>query len=710
MAHRRVRVTIAALAGCAALAAIAGLGAQAPATRTPPAAAPQGQTPASQVPPQPTFRAGISFVRVDVIVSDSDGHPVTDLTQADFEVLEDGQPQKVETFKLVEITGIPQPGDERPREIRSEYDEEVEASRDDVRLFVIFFDDYHVRRGSAMSVREPLLNFVNNQIGPADLVGLMYPLTPVSAIGLTRNRSSLAGAIRSFEGRRFDYKPRNLVEERYADYPVEVVERIRNQVTLSALEGLVIHLGALREGRKAVILVSEGFSNYVPPQLRDPDASKPGWMNPNRGNPTAGEGNLMEDRARLLSAGDLHQELREVYDAANRNNTAIYALDPRGLAPYEYDINQSIGMQMDRAMLDSTLDSLRVLADNTDGRAIVNRNDLDGGLKQLIRDSSAYFLLGYNSSRAPADGKFHEIKVRVRRPGVQVRARKGYWAPGAEDVKKALAPPAPEPPAALTKALSAIADPPRGRFIRSWVGTSKGPDGRTRVSLVWEPLPPEPGTTRVQPSQVTLVAMGADSRVYFRGRVPRESAAAGPSDLPPGAPIVPPSAPGLSPPRAFRVDFDAAPGATQLRLSVHGSGDDVLDTEVREVMVPDFTAPVVAIGSPAVFRTANAREFQAVKRDANAVPTTSREFRRTERLLVRFEAYGPGESRPAVKCRLLNRTGGAMSDLQAAAGGGASFEIDLPLSGLVGGVYFIEITATGADSEATELIALRVVG
>lgn len=700
MAHGRGRVTIAALAACAAVAAIAGSAAQAPAPKTPPATAQQGQPPASQVPPQPTFRAGISFVRVDVIVSDSDGRPVTDLTQADFEVLEDGQPQKVETFKLVEISGIPQPGDEPPREIRSEYDEEVEASRDDVRLFVIFFDDYHVRRGTAMSVRDPLLNFVNNQIGPADLVGLMYPLTPVSAIGLTRNRSSLAGAIRSFEGRRFDYKARNLVEERYADLPVEVVERIRNQVTLSALEGLVIHLGALREGRKAIILVSEGFSNYVPPQLRDPSAAAPGVGNPNRGNPTAGEGNLMEDRARLLSAGDLYQELREVYDAANRNNTAIYALDPRGLAPFEYDINLGIGMQMDRVMLDSTLDSLRVLADNTDGRAIINRNDLDGGLKQLIRDSSAYFLLGYNSSRAPADGKFHEIKVRVRRPGVQVRARKGYWAPGAEDVKKALAPPAPEPPAALTKALSAIADPPRGRFIRSWVGTSKGSDGKTRVSLVWERLPPEPGTKRAQPTHVTLVATSADNRVYFRGRVPREPAA-GASDQPPGAP-------GITPPQAFRVDFDAAPGTAQLRISVHGSGDDVVDTEVREVMVPDFTAPVVAIGSPAVFRTANAREFQAVKRDANAVPTTSREFRRTERLLVRFEAYGPGESRPAVTCRLLNRTGGAMSDLQATAAGGASYEVDVPLSGLVGGVYVIEITATGDDSEATELIALRI--
>ena len=74
------------------------------------------------------------------------------------------------------------------------------------------------------------------------------------------------------------------------------------------------------------------------------------------------------------------------------------------------------------------MDTLRALAEKTDGRAIVNRNDLDVGMKQIMRDSSAYYLIGYNSSQAPTDGKFHEIKVRVKRPGVQVRARKGYWA------------------------------------------------------------------------------------------------------------------------------------------------------------------------------------------------------------------------------------------------------------------------------------------
>ena len=87
------------------------------------------------------------------------------------------------------------------------------------------------------------------------------------------------------------------------------------------------------------------------------------------------------------------------------------------------------------------MDTLRQLAEETDGRAIVNRNDLLPAMKQIVRDSSAYYLLGYTSTVAPTDGKFHDIKVRVKRPGVQVRARKGYWALTAADVTRALAPP-----------------------------------------------------------------------------------------------------------------------------------------------------------------------------------------------------------------------------------------------------------------------------
>ena len=127
--------------------------------------------------------------------------------------------------------------------------------------------------------------------------------------------------------------------------------------------------------------------------------------------------------------------MQDVWDACNRNNTAIYAVDPRGLAVGGFDITANISMQHQPVVSHASIDTLRELADNTDGRAIVNRNDLAAGMKQIIRDSSAYYLVGYNSTQAPTDGKFHEIKVRVKRPGVQVRARRGYWAYTADDVE-----------------------------------------------------------------------------------------------------------------------------------------------------------------------------------------------------------------------------------------------------------------------------------
>ena len=245
----------------------------------------------------------------------------------------------------------------------------------------------------------------------------MYPLTPIDAVTLTRDHQSVVRTLERFEGRKFNYEPRNSIEERYALYPAETVERIRRQVSLSALEGLSVKLGALREGRKAIVLVSEGFTSVLPPQLRDPVAAMPGMGNPNRRNPNAGVGNINEDRADFLGQVDIQQEMRDVFNAANRSNTAIYSVDPRGLATGEFDINENVGLTRSGDSLRQTQDTLRVLADETDGRAIVNRNDLAKAMKQIVTDSSAYYLIGYSSTQAPQDGKFHEIKVRVKRPG-----------------------------------------------------------------------------------------------------------------------------------------------------------------------------------------------------------------------------------------------------------------------------------------------------
>src|SRR5438105_9719156 len=141
---------------------------------------------AAQQPAQ--FRTGINYVRVDVIVSDKNGANVANLKQSDFEITEDGRPQAIENFKFIKLDGgiASSLAEGTPRAIRTDADEEQEAGRDDVRLFAIFLDDYHVRKENSLRVRTPLEQFVQTQLGPTDMIGLMYPLESVLNVRLTR--------------------------------------------------------------------------------------------------------------------------------------------------------------------------------------------------------------------------------------------------------------------------------------------------------------------------------------------------------------------------------------------------------------------------------------------------------------------------------------------------------------------------------------------
>jgi VWFA-related protein len=681
-------------------------------TQQPPAQQPPSQQPPpAQQPPAPQqpdraqqpIRSGINFVRVDVIVTDRQGQAVLDMKPEDFSVTEDGKPQKVESFSVVKIDEASQLDAQPPKEIRSQFDEEQEAARPDVRLFVILLDDYHVRRGNDMSVRKPLIDFIQNQLAPADMVALMYPLTSVTDLHFTRNRDSLISAIEKFEGRKFNYEPRNQYEEQYAYYPAATVEHIRNDVTMGALKGAAVKLGGMREGRKSIIFVSEGFTSSLPPQLNDPVAAMPGMNNPARRNPNIQTNESVD----FFNEASMLSDLREVFDTANRQNTSIYSVDPRGLAVFEYNINEGVNNNVDRNRLASTLDSLRVLSDNTDGRAIVNRNDLATGMKQIIRDASGYYLLGYNSSQAPTDGKFHEIKVKVTRKGVDVRARKGYWAYTNEDAARATAPPKPEAPAAITTALNSIAEPARGRAARFWLGTMRGDSGKSRVTFAWEPVPPE-GTDRREdsvPARVLLTAVAADGRPVFKGRVPDDGANGEPAGSAVGAPTTGAASPVAT---GATTTFDAPPGQLQLRMVVENARGQVVDSATREVTVPDFTKVEVSLGTPRVFRARTAREMQNVRANPAAQPAVDRTFSRAERILVKVDAYAPGGSAPTVTARLLNRTGQPVADLPIQPPTGGSAELELGLGSLAAGDYLIEFTATAPGGTAQELVAFKV--
>ena len=698
-------------AGTLVVAFIAAAPAQQPPATPAPAPAPPAQPAPDQPPPgqrPPVIRSGINFVSVDVIVTDRrSGEVVLDLKQEEFEVREDKKPQKVETFDVVKIDALTAPTN--PKEIRSTHDEETEARQPNVRLFVMLLDDYHVRRGNDLAVRKPLIDFVTNQLAPQDMVAIMYPLTPVSALTFTRNRESMVAAINRFEGRKGIYDPRNEFEERYAYYPVQTVEKIRNDVTMGALKGAAVRLGGMRDGRKSIIFVSEGFTSTVPAQLNDPIAAMPGVGNRNQPPPPGQEMSPRAETQRFFNQSQQLGDLREVYDTVNRNNTSIYAVDPRGLAAFEYDINQRVGLQQDRLDLNASLDSLHVLANNTDGRAIVNRNDLAAGMKQIMRDASGYYLLGYTSAAAPTDGRFHTIDVRVKRPNVDVRARKGYFAYTAEDAARAAAPPKAGPPPEVATALSKIVEPSRGGFAaRFWTGTEQIAGGAAKVTFVWEPNPLQEGARATStPARVVLTVTGADGRPVFRGPVAPAAAGEAPAAA---APAPSATAPAATPPASgAAVSFTAPAGQLELRMIVENAGGQVIDSTTQSLTIPDYARTQVSLSTPRLYRARTAREALLVRNNADAAPTATREFSRAERLLVRLDAYAAtAGDKPAVTAKLLNRAGTTMADVPIQAAEGKPYLIDFPLASLAAGEYIIQVDAKTASGTAQEMIGFKV--
>jgi len=344
----------------------------------------EGGSQSSQVPqpPQPpVFRGGTNLVQVDAIVSDQGGQPMADLTAADFELLDDGKPMAIDRVRFLGAEDYS--GDTTLAPIRTHEDEEREASRDDVRLYAIVLDDYHVSRMEELRVIDPLVAFVR-QLPPTDLVAVYYPLDSVTDVVFSRDREPVVRAIRAFTGRLGDYTPRHPIEEDHRrDHYLRIrdIELTRRQISASALNGLATHLAGITQGRKTIVLVSQGFDQPL-------------------------------------------DEVQEICEIANRANVAIYPLDPRGLTVRK-DRPTTVAQIKERFVAGS--DAMRSLALETGGRPIMQRNDLAAGLDQVRRDASAYYLITYQSLH-PDDGRFHRITLRVSRRGATVFARNGYWA------------------------------------------------------------------------------------------------------------------------------------------------------------------------------------------------------------------------------------------------------------------------------------------
>jgi len=214
---------------------------------------------------------------------------------------------------------------------------------------------------------------------------------------------------------------------------------------------------------------------------------------------------------------------------------------------------------------------------------------------------------------------------------------------------------------------------------------SRGPDGLTAVTVTWESGTAPPRNQRV--ASIVVKATASDGAVLFENRV-----GAGDVD---------------------RAIFNAPPGYVALEMELQSIGGTALDTDYRSISVPNLRVTRPTFGTPQVIRTRHAREFAEMSQKLDAVPVSSRTFSRTERLLIRVPAYGPGSSDPTITARLLNRTGVPMRDLQLvdAPLPAGTVQFDLLLASLAPGEYRVELSAanpSGPRDEAKEILSLRV--
>ncbi len=209
------------------------------------------------------------------------------------------------------------------------------------------------------------------------------------------------------------------------------------------------------------------------------------------------------------------------------------------------------------------------------------------------------------------------------------------------------------------------------------------------MTYVWEPLPAVPGVRRERAGQVAVLAATSGGDLLYRGKAPARGA-----DLAAGNA-------GSNAPQGGSVSFEVPPGTLQLRVSVEAAGGGVLDTEQREVVVPDLASGLVPMSTPRIYRARTVRDAQALAQDGAAVPTVSREFSRTERLLVRWEVL---EGNPTAS--LLNRAGQKMADVPVVpAVAGGTHQLELALAPLAAGEYVLELRPQAGEPV---LIAFRV--
>ena len=400
------------------------LSSSAPEARQAPTQTPARPGAPAQAPTGPDFRVAIDLVTTDVIVRDAKDIFIADLTKDDFEVYEDGVRQTMASMTLVHggrvlnLQAPPPPPAQEGSILPTSRPRNDAAGR----IFLIIVDDLHLDFRNTGRIRDLFKRISRTLVHEGDMFGIVSTGPSSLAIDLTYDRKILDEAIKKITGN--GLKPEDIIQGQDGpEGPTEV--RYRAHVAFSTARDIVTQLERITNRRKAVVWVSNGFDfNPFAESRLGEDPTFGGRMGQTR--EEGRDFNQQFNQGSQFADADLSRELADLTRSANRANATFYTIDPRGLVA-----GADLDVQMDPAEFQNhirkTQDSLRVLADETGGIAIVNQNNFDKGLKRIDAETSDYYVVGYYSSNPDPLKRTRKIEVKVvNREGLNVWNRTSY--------------------------------------------------------------------------------------------------------------------------------------------------------------------------------------------------------------------------------------------------------------------------------------------
>ena len=354
---------------------------------------------------------------------------------------------------------------------------------------------------------------------------------------------------------------------------------------------------------------------------------------------------------------------------ANRYDVPIYAFDPR-VTPGEPDEGVA---------------TLGRFVSETGG-TLSRGGDLAASVTRAGMEIDSGYTITYQPTR-PDDGRYRPIRINVVRREADARSRGGYVSAPSAETRRAMR------EASGTGAVLPTRLLRRSPLIAVWSGVTRVSASDGRVVVTWEPGRSLTGSGRSNASQVSLKATLKNGTVLYEGVL---------------APVrVGEAADKTS---ADRAEFDAPSGAVQLDMTILGLRGEKLDIDARDLEVPALKGNTPVLLPAILIATQSAREFREVAADLNAAPDPSRQFRRTERLVIRVPAYA-GDTPLTVTALLLNRLAQPMREIVTLPGAGAGVsQFDLPLAPLAPGEYYLQFDVKGPSGPVGQRIQFRITG